>query len=256
MRIVIGASSVAAALSLNRHRTKDEVVAELLKKYAPTLKSRPKTTAERAREVIASSPETASAVAAAVSARTDNGTEAVAVAATAKRKIERDETLSPEQKRVAIDHARSAVYSRHGTRNEAVTCDAIQQQSTEGVRLEKDNSFHELEVCTVGDNTFVIVGRVDRIEVRDDDGTRTLVEVKNRMHRLFGRIPQYEFIQLQVYLQLLGLVHGRLVEQHDDEIASYPVVRDEELWSNELLPGLKGFCIELNSAMHPPEENS
>jgi len=50
-----------------------------------------------------------------------------------------------------------------------------------------------------------------------------------------------------VYLQMLGLVHARLVEQYNNQVLSHDVDRDEETWTNELLPGLVNFCEELMS---------
>ena len=226
MRVVISASSVSAVLGCNRHRPKDEAVAELLSKHAPDLVGRPLAASERAHAVMTASETTAAAVAAA---------EAVAVAATAKRRIEADPALSREQKRVAIEHVRSVVFCRHGTLSEAPACDEL---SAGGAVLMRDNAFHELEICKIGDTSFVVVDRVDRIELHPD-GSRTLLEVKNRMHGLFGRILRHEQIQLQVYLQL--------VERHDGELRSHPVVRNQRMWSDDLLPKLRVFCKELHS---------
>jgi hypothetical protein len=89
-----------------------------------------------------------------------------------------------------------------------------------------------------------VCGKIDRIEERPD-GSRILVEIKNRTNRLFRRVVEYEFIQVQVYLQMLGLVHARLVEQYNNQVLSHDIARDEETWTNELLPGLVKFCEEL-----------
>jgi hypothetical protein len=90
----------------------------------------------------------------------------------------------------------------------------------------------------------VITGKIDRIEERDD-GSRILVEIKNRTNRLFRRVVEYEMIQVQVYLQMLGLLRARLVEQYNNQVLSHDVVRDEELWVNVIVPGLEEFCREL-----------
>jgi hypothetical protein len=116
--------------------------------------------------------------------------------------------------------------------------------TTENTRLVRDDSFYNLDVCTIGDVKFVVCGKIDRIEERPD-GSRILVEIKNRTNRLFRRVVDYEFIQVQVYLQMLGLVHARLVEQYNNQVLSHDVERDEETWINELLPSLVGFCEEL-----------
>ena len=112
--------------------------------------------------------------------------------------------------------------------------------------LKRDNNFYNLHVCEIEGTKYVICGKIDRIEERPD-GSRILVEIKNRTNRLFRSVPEYEFIQVQVYLQLLGLVHARLVEQYNNQILSHDITRDEEFWDNKILPELKKFCEELNS---------
>jgi len=145
-----------------------------------------------------------------------------------------------------IEHIRSKVYTSHGTRTEDRTADKVVADT--GVRLERDDAFHTLPICQLDDNNYVIVGKVDRIEVAPD-GSRTLVEIKNRTNRLFRRVVDYENIQIQVYLQMLGLVHARLVEQYNNQVATHNVDRDEELWANEVIPKLKEFCAELNECL-------
>jgi hypothetical protein len=62
-------------------------------------------------------------------------------------------------------------------------------------------------------------------------GPGSLWRVKNRTNRLFGRVVEYEMIQVQVYLQMLGLVHARLVEQYNTQVVSHDITRDEEMWA-------------------------
>jgi Fe-S cluster biogenesis protein NfuA len=120
-----------------------------------------------------------------------------------------------------------------------------EQKADEGSRLVRDDKFHQFEVCVIDDVKYVIVGKVDRIEERPD-GSRVLVEIKNRTNRLFRSVPEYEFIQIQVYLQMLGLVHARLIEQYNNQVLSHEVTRDEEMWINEILPELEKFCQDLH----------
>jgi hypothetical protein len=160
----------------------------------------------------------------------------------AKEAINSDSKLSTAQKAEVLEHVRSQVYTTHGTRSEDKTSDQV--EVAEKTRLVRDDSFYNLDVCTIGDVKFVVCGKIDRIEERPD-GTRVLVEIKNRTNRLFRRVIDYEFVQVQVYLQMLGLVHARLVEQYNNQVLSHDVARNEETWTNELLPGLVDFCNEL-----------
>jgi len=160
----------------------------------------------------------------------------------ATTKINFDPKLNETQKAEVIEHIRSKIYTSHGTRSEDKTSDKV--ESDEGSRLVRDDNFYQFEVCTLGDVKFVVMGKIDRIEEKPD-GSKVLVEIKNRTNRLFRSVPEYEFIQVQVYLQMLGLVHARLVEQYNNQVLSHNVTRDEELWDNEILPKLREFCEEL-----------
>ena len=141
-----------------------------------------------------------------------------------------------------LEHVRSEVYTTHGTRSEDKTADKV--SATEKVTLTRDDRFYNLDICTIEGVKFVVCGKIDRIEERED-GSRTLVEIKNRTNRLFRRVVEYEYIQVQVYLQMLGLVHARLVEQYNNQVMSHNVDRDEEMWANEIMPALQKFCAEL-----------
>jgi hypothetical protein len=153
--------------------------------------------------------------------------------------------LSVEQKAEVIEHIRSKVYTIHGTRTEDRTADKVTKDT--GARLVRDDAFYNLDVCTLGQTKFVICGKIDRIEEKED-GSRVLVEIKNRTNRLFRRVVDYENIQIQVYLQMLGLVHARLVEQYNNQVLSHDLTRDDELWTNEILPKLNEFCLELHES--------
>jgi len=112
--------------------------------------------------------------------------------------------------------------------------------------LIRDHKFYNFPVCDIDGVRYVICGKVDRIEKLPDD-SKVLIEIKNRANRLFNFVPEYEFIQVQVYLQLLDLVHARVVEQYNDQILSHDITRDDELWNNKILPELRKFCEELTS---------
>jgi hypothetical protein len=120
--------------------------------------------------------------------------------------------------------------------------------------LKRDDSFYNYDVCQLGDKKFVVVGKIDRIEERPD-GSRVLVEIKNRTNRLFRKVVDYEMIQVQVYLQMLGLAHARLVEQYNNQVLSHEITRDEEMWTNVIVPGLEEFCSELYQCLSPPESS-
>jgi len=241
-RVVLKASNVAAMVGRHRYKPRSEVLDELMKKYAPD-KFMGKTKEDKAEEALAVSSIAKEVLKSALNIKAQNSTQVQQVFNEARERINFDSKLNNEQKAEVIEHIRSKVYTTHGTRSEDKTSDKVQVD--EGVHLVRDDSFYQIEVCRLGDTRYVIVGKIDRIEERPD-GSRVLVEIKNRTNRLFNSVPEYEFIQIQVYLQMLGLVHARLVEQYNNQVKSHEVNRDEETWVNEILPELQKFCEELH----------
>jgi hypothetical protein len=240
-RVIIKASDVAACIGRHQYKAREEVMNEIWKKTWPeTFKGQTRT--DRAREILQISPEARKVLDKAVEIKAKNSSEVQSVFEKAKEAINSDSKLNASQKAEVLEHVRSQVYTTHGTRSEDKTSDKV--SVTENTRLTRDDAFYNIDVCTIGDVRFVVCGKIDRIEERDD-GSRILVEIKNRTNRLFRRVVEYEFIQVQVYLQMLGLVHARLVEQYNNQVLSHDVNRDEETWTNEILPGLATFCEEL-----------
>jgi hypothetical protein len=245
-RVILKASNVAAMIGRHRYKPRQEVMDELCKKYAPT-KFTGKTKEEKAEDTISLSETTKNIVENTIKIETKNSKQVQEIFREASEKINFDSKLNQEQKREVIEHLRSKVYTSHGIRSEDKTSDTV--EASENTRLLRDDRFYEIDACIIGGTKYVIMGKVDRIEEKPD-GSRVLVEIKNRTNRLFRSVPDYEFIQIQVYLQMLGLVHARLVEQYNNQVLSHDITRDEEMWKNEIVPGLEKFCNELHSNIY------
>jgi RecB family exonuclease len=96
---------------------------------------------------------------------------------------------------------------------------------------------------------YQIVGRLDRIQM-NEDGSRTLVEIKNRTRGLFNRVRDYEEVQCLAYLEMLGdIEYCRLVETYNGESKSYLIQRDYPKWKDEILPKLQNFCEHFHSLL-------
>ncbi len=241
-RIVIRASDVAAIIGKNQYKPRSEIFNDMWKRYSPeTFTGKTKT--DIAEEALGASVEARRVLASAVKVRANNSEEVQKIFETAKEALNADTSLTETQKSDVIEHMRSKVYTSHGTRSEAKTSDKVEVE--EGGRLVSDHSFYNLPVCTIGSKNFVITGKIDRIEIKPD-GSKTLIEIKNRTNRLFRRVVEYENIQVQVYLRMLGLLRARLVEEYNYQVMSHEIVRDEELWDNEIFPGVEEFCQELS----------
>lgn len=240
-RVVLKASDVAAIIGMNRYKSRTEIRDDLWKKYKPeTFKGL--TRRDKEQQALRASPVAQEVLARVSNITARDSSDVQSIMTSVNESIAHDANLTTEQKSEVLDHIRSRVYTSHGTRSEDKTSDKVEAE--EGARLVRDNSFYNLDVCELGDFKFVIVGKIDRIEERPD-GSRVLVEIKNRTNRLFKQVVEYEMVQVQVYLQMMGLTKARLVEQYNSQVLSHDITRDEEMWSNTIVPRLEEFCNEL-----------
>ena len=244
-RVVLKASEVAACIGKNPYKNRGDVMDELWKKYQPdTFTGTTKT--DRALQILSDSPGAQGALTAAMNTKAEKSTDTQSIVLEAAERVRTDTTLSSGQKREVLDHIRSSVYTTFGTKYEDRTSDKVELD--EGAKLVRDDAFYELTVTTLCDTKYVIVGKIDRIEERAD-GSRVLVEIKNRTRGLFNAVRPYEMVQVQTYLQMLGLDNARLVEQYNDEVNSQPITKDQVTWDTVMMPKLVEFCSELHSKM-------
>ena len=117
-----------------------------------------------------------------------------------------------------------------GTRHEGDVGEMYHKQT--GLRIEKDNARKFWEFMP----GFGIVGRFDGF---NEEGT--LVEIKNRMRRLFGTVVEYEKVQIHVYMAMSRKTQAQLVERYQDQIMVHEVEFDQQFMDG-VLDELKDIC--------------
>jgi len=232
-KVIIGASSVASAIGIGFKR-QPELVEELWKKYSPqTFEGQTKD--DKALQILTASPTTRKILEDAEQFKSENSADVAQKIRAVYHQIEHS-GLTPQDMVVAKDHLRKTLYTNHGTRNEYKTADA------DHAKLVEDDTFYTHDICTIEGTLYQIVGRIDRLQM-NEDGTRTLVEIKNRAKALFNRVRDYEEVQCQTYLQMLGdIKYCRLVEDYNGERKGYLIEKNDEKWKNEIIPKLQNFC--------------
>ena len=232
-KVIIGASSVATAIGCG-FKKQPELIEELWKKYSPdTFEG--KTKEDKALEILMWNTSTKKILEDAENFKSENSADVAQKTRAVYHQIEHS-GLSAEDMVIAKDHLRKTLYTNHGTRNEYKTADA------DHARLVEDDTFYTHDICTIEGTLYQIVGRIDRLQM-NEDGSRTLVEIKNRAKGLFNRVRDYEEVQCQTYLQMLGdIKYCRLVEQFNDERKGYLIEKNDEKWKGEILPKLQNFC--------------
>lgn len=161
--------------------------------------------------------------------------------------------LTPSEQQLLVDYLKKEVSTSHGIKAEKETAKGMAEISAiENSVFQEDQNYYSCSLLSTGLYTYQIVGRIDGLEVRPD-GTLVLVEIKNRMRKLFYRLRDYENIQIQTYLYLTNLNHAKLVEQYNQQVNIIEVSREEKLYKTEILPKLKDFALKLDSILTDPK---
>jgi len=148
-------------------------------------------------------------------------------------------------------HVQQKIYTGHGIRSEASAIQVYASRLKRNVR--EDTKFHVKTLSVVACKRQVSIGgRVDGIAMCE--GEEILVEIKNRMKRLFANAPLYEQVQTQALLQILGLERGELVQclrgsatDQDLEMEVLPFVKDQVLWTEQLEPKILDYFLLFDS---------
>jgi len=239
-KVIIGASSVASAIGIG-FKKQPELIEELWKKYSPNT-FEGKTKEEKALQILMWNTSTKKILEDAENFKSENSAEVAQKTRAVYHQIEHS-GLSAEDMVIAKDHLRKTLYTNHGTRNEYKTADA------DKAKLVEDDTFYTHDICTIEGTLYQIVGRIDRLQM-NEDGSRTLVEIKNRAKGLFNRVRDYEEVQCQTYLQMLGdIKYCRLVEQFNDDRKGYLIEKNDEKWKDEIIPKLQNFCELFHSML-------
>jgi hypothetical protein len=107
------------------------------------------------------------------------------VLTTAVTNIAENQSLNFTEKARLQEYIRGEVSTNYGTVSEQRTAVVAQQQvSSVGSSIREVQQFFDLPIWTSASFQYVLRGRPDRVEI-GSDGSTTLVEIKNRMRKLF-----------------------------------------------------------------------
>jgi DNA polymerase III epsilon subunit-like protein len=232
-RVVLKASEVASMIDKNRFKKPDEVMMNLWAKYSPETFIG-KTKDQLALEVISASPIASDLLDDAQRFRSiDSSSVEQKARAITNQLISRSE-LGGEKLEAAKEYIRKTLYTNHGSRHEDKTAES-------NPSFKVDDTFYRYEVCTIKGTRYEIVGRIDRL-VSNDDGSLTIIEIKNRTKCLFKTVRDYEEVQCQTYMEMLNIDSCKLIEQYNDQMCTHMIHRNKEEWDTLVLPKLRNFC--------------
>ena len=167
--------------------------------------------------------------------------------------------LGETECRVIDDALRKTSYTKYGNEQESAVFRYL--RDTLGIDCVEDPTFYKTQAGVVhtprGAFPWYIGGKIDAI----CSDRSMLIEIKNRVNRLFRRPPSYEMVQIQTYMWLLDIDKGLLVEcmktapgagagvPHED-VNLISVARDKVAWTSDYFPKLRGFMDFVANLVH------
>ena len=233
--ISIGASQVAACIGMNPFKTQQQLLVSIWAKYPKLFPNKHAVTEEMHVEqlILKSGLELTD-----IETHAGNVDQIVLDELVQKKISETNLLFTDDQQKQVSTYIQSKANTIQGTRFEHATA----QKAPPGKVWEVDSTFYRKPLCKKGQMSFQLVGKIDRVEI--EDGTRTLVEIKNRVKKLFREVRDYEQIQIQCYLQLTGMNKAKLVEEYKkgNEMHTIEIEKNQDMWETVILPKLIEFC--------------
>jgi hypothetical protein len=143
-----------------------------------------------------------------------------------------------EAVRAAAEYVRSRANCAYGTAGEAGA-------RAQMAHVTKTDRFHKRRVLAHRGVEVYVGGRCDGLATDPETQQTTVVEIKTRVGRLFGRVPEYERLQVLAYLFVHGLEGGLLVEQHAGRSLQHYLRWDAAYWAEAVEAGARRFVDDL-----------
>ena len=153
---------------------------------------------------------------------------------------EQDRYSTPKEKELVKRYLTNHYRKVFGTLNEDHVASLIANYG----HVHKDTKTHSLLIKKNLYYTYNCTGKIDRIMERED-GTRVLIEIKNRTQPFRKKVQQHEKIQIQLYLQMVDLQEAILVEYYNKQMNFHHFKRDDIYYSRVLRPKLIHFVHRL-----------
>jgi len=246
--VCVYASNVAACIGLNQYKMPHEAFEDMWRKLdsasyeAALQRNNALSKDQEIQQVLKENEELAKTVRRATEKRHDHSSQTTSTVDDVSSAI-RALNLAPEKEKIVQQHAQSAVFTKYGIGRE----EAVYQRLAEmGLDLEKYAFFKKKRIGEVGGVPWYIGGKIDAITT----DKKCIVEIKNRVRKLFGKVVEYENIQIQTYMHAFDVDHARLAECFTDRdrgmsIQVHAVERDPELWEKTIMPRLTEFVTRL-----------
>lgn len=125
-----------------------------------------------------------------------------------KNILEKVSNLPEVEKREIEKSILNVTNTKFGIRNETDITKIYEKMT--GQIITKDNKYKKINIFENKNYKISIGGKIDGI----NNESCTIIEVKNRMNKLFYELRNYEKVQIMCYMYLFQTKKGHLVEAH------------------------------------------
>lgn len=226
--IIINASDLAACVGRNPFKSQADCVQEyfarfLLPKGAPAPMTKRKRTEDAFEALKETAPETYTACVTALRAPLTTSVDVLEQAGVTEDALKKNAAVSDEVRADIISLMKNSLFTRFGTEQEEPVRAAMPDRPV------KTDAFVKRLLYSDDEYDVYVGGRCDGV-VYDEDGAARIIEIKNRIRRLYNNVPEYERVQLMAYLYINNVERGELVERHRANVARHEVSFDPSFW--------------------------
>lgn len=164
--------------------------------------------------------------------------------------IKKCKDMSKKDKKTMINSIKQVTHTSFGTVQEGSALD--QYQIKTGTKVLSDQHFYKKILLETENISWYVGGKIDGIT---ED--RKLIEVKNRMYKLFYTVRSYEKIQIMSYLHIFELKKAHLVESLKKK--SKPIINiicvdfDKKYFDENIINPVKKFSNFFNLFLKNPD---
>lgn len=231
-KVWVSVSDVGTIIGKCKFNGESEILDKLLSKYFPE-KFEEYTREYKQRMIIKDSPKSQEVISQAIDTETNTSDEVNTLFESVKDTIMVIPELCKEEKYEVCEYIRKVLNTRHGDKSEPITAEKLGN-------LEKDEKFYRHKITTIHGTDYILCGRIDGF-MTEEDGSRTLYEIKNRTRQLFNKVRDYELTQVNCYLNMTKTKKAKLVEMFNNEMKSYDISANHEEFKS-YLSTLENFC--------------
>jgi hypothetical protein len=151
------------------------------------------------------------------------------------KSLENSSGLEEEDKKEVRKIVEGYTNKKFGTIREVNALDFYREKYNVEVITKIDQ--RSKKILTIDGTELWVISKLDGMKM---DGT--VIEIKNRIYKLFDEVREYEWLQVQAYLNVYGLPKAELVEflqNSGGTMKINEVERDEKYW-NEILIKILG----------------